>query len=536
MTKTFNINLAGQVFTINEDAYEQLLTYFTSLEKFYSTEAGKDEILNDIKSRFAEVFLLKGKSYIITIEETTLAIKNMGNPEEFEIDEQSEKQEKQYTNSTTVNGNKKLYRDPDNSLVAGICSGLTAYFGWNDPIWLRIAFILMVFIGIGSPFIIYLILWIVMPEAKTAAQKLEMSGQQINLNNIEKKVHDELEKASDNIQKKGIGFLQQIVEIIGKLVKFFFKAIVAIGLAVLVLVGGSLGLVFLLALIGLTIIALFGIPYINKYYFVHTTDAWAMGIGGLLLCIIPIILITVTIVHVLSKKLKPLKKRVIFPLIGLFILGIALTNLSIYHAKELVAVKKKINQTYPLNYGYSSDTLMLSMNPTLKDEDYDNYSISINSKEELMNYLSNNKDHFFPVSIEILSGISDSFVVVKEFSANGKDEREALKNATLFSHQLNQNNNQLIIDPFIKLNNNSTKFRNQKLKIKVYVPEGKVIQWDKRTEKYIDEDKLFINWDSKKDNSLNTKNADEIDELLEQKLEQPHYIFKMHQGELTAID
>ena len=82
MIKTFNINLAGQIFNINEDAYEQLSGYFNTLRTFYANEEDKDEIIRDIESRFAELFLAKGKNYIITKTDTTEVVNMMGNPQE----------------------------------------------------------------------------------------------------------------------------------------------------------------------------------------------------------------------------------------------------------------------------------------------------------------------------------------------------------------------------------------------------------------------------------------------------------------------
>ena len=151
MIKTFNINLAGQIFNINEDAYEQLLSYFNSLEKFYVNEEGKDEILNDIKARFAELFLAKGKNIIISMEDANAAINNMGKPEEFDVSEDStnttaEQNTTTQTEFASTSTSKRLFRDNDNALVAGVCSGLSYYFGINDPVWLRLAFIIFVII------------------------------------------------------------------------------------------------------------------------------------------------------------------------------------------------------------------------------------------------------------------------------------------------------------------------------------------------------------------------------------------------------
>jgi phage shock protein PspC (stress-responsive transcriptional regulator)/uncharacterized membrane protein len=583
MIKTFNINLAGQIFNINEDAYEHLSGYFNSLRSFYKDEADKNEIIRDIEGRFAELFLAKGKNYIITKKDTDEVVALMGNPQEFDEETTQEAAaETAQTVSTTLPTGKRLYRDPDDSLVAGVCSGISSYLGVSDPIWVRIAFILItLFTGFG--FLAYPILWFIMPEALTSTQKLEMKGEAINLSNIEKQVKEDVPA------EKPKGVLAQMIAFLGAAVLLFFKILLWIGIAVAVIVIGALLFAFFVTMLVLSILALFGIPVVNSYFFENSAHGWYLGIGGVLVAITPLIFGIVALVHVTSKKVKPLKKQVVLPLLGLFLLGIVLLNISGYNAKKLMKEKKRITQTYPLNYGYQSDTLQLTINPAILDEDYDN--VNINGVGDLMDFITDHDDKFFPVEIEIYPSATDSFTVVKEFSAKGKTTNEAIKNATSFTHEISQINNKIIIDPYIQFEDESTKFRNQKLKIKVYVPEGKIIRWDERTEKYMDEGKLAINWDNIKnpvppippvpplpphvnknvhikmkkngndssriiinidsDNEDINAALDEVREQLEEvdvqisdsmdieferRIQKEHYIFRMVNGELIAID
>ena len=168
MLKTFNINLGGQAFVINEDAYHVLDNYLNNIKRIYANEVGKEEILQDIETRFAELFIQKGKDRIVSIEDVNQVIAVMGTPEDFEDGEQAETKTNTTSNfQKSTSTEKRLYRDKDNSVVAGVCSGLTAYFGINDPIWLRIVFIISPFITVGTALLVYIILWIIMPEAKT---------------------------------------------------------------------------------------------------------------------------------------------------------------------------------------------------------------------------------------------------------------------------------------------------------------------------------------------------------------------------------
>ena len=596
MIKTFNINLAGQIFNINEDAYEHLSGYFNSLRTFYANEDDKDEIIRDIEARFAELFLAKGKNYIVTLADTTEVVNMMGNPQEFDEEAKTENSSSysstQHTSTQQAASGKRLYRDYDGGLITGVCAGLSAYFGINDAIWLRLLFIGLTFIGIGSPILIYIILSLIMPKAETAAQKLEMKGEPVTLDNIVKSINVE----TVNVKSKGI--FNQIISFFGAGIMMFFKVLLWIGIAFAIFIGSILVFSLFVAAIVFSVLALFGIPIANSYYFNNASDGWFFGIGGLLVFITPIIFGVVAIVHLLSKKVKPLKKSVVFPLVGLFFFGLLLLNISGFNAKKLVAEKKKINQTFPLNYAYKSDTIQLTINPEIEDEDYDN--VNINGLGGLFDFINDHDDKFFPVEIEIYPSSSDSFTIVKEFSANGTDDKDAIKNATSFTHAISQNNNKLIIDPYIQFADSKVKFRNQKLKIKVYVPEGKVIRWDARTEKYMDVDKLAINWDNvtgavppmppmpplppvsnhkieiktnKKGDSSSSKivinidsdnediNAaldkaqqkldearekieeaenidisDEFDVNFDERMTRQHYIFKMVNGELIAID
>lgn len=602
MIKTFNINLAGQIFNINEDAYEQLSAYFNSLRAFYANESDKDEIIRDIEARFAELFLAKGKNYIVTKEDATTVINLMGNPQEF--DEENSQNNSNNTSNNNSNtkteftnqvGGKKLYRDFDNGLITGVCAGLSAYFGINDAIWLRLLFIGLTIIGFGSPIIVYIVLSLIMPKAETAAQKLEMKGEPINLSNIVKNINEE------QIDVKSKGFFNRIIAFFGAGIMLFFKALLWIGIACAILIGSIVIISLLITLVVISCLALFGIPVANTYFFTNTSDGWFFGIGALLACIIPIIFSILAIVHVLSKTLKPLNKKTLFPLLGLFLFGILLLNISGYNAKKLVQEKKKIIQSYPLNYAYQSDTLQIAMNPEIQDEDYDN--ININGVSDLLEFVSDHEDNLFPVEIEVYPSRNDSFFVVKEYAANGKDMKDAVINATSFKHNIRQVNNKLLIDPYIQFDDNKIKYRNQKLKIKVYVPEGKVIRWDERTEGYMNMGKIAINWEpirngstiippvpplpplpptaTKSSHKVVIKNGDtsssskiiinieddngditealdkaqekldaarerledanirlddSMQEIFENRLSREHYIFKMVNGELVAID
>jgi phage shock protein PspC (stress-responsive transcriptional regulator) len=204
MKTTITINLGGIVFHIDDDAYEMLHTYLIAIEKQFTSDEERLEVMSDIEARLSELFTetLNEKRDVIMKDDVSKVIEIMGEPEEFSDEEaksESSKSSKESKKRSMYNRNsKKMYRDPDNRILGGVCSGLSAYFN-VDPIVFRIIFILIA-LGMGSGLIIYIILWIVIPEASTTAQKLEMRGEPITIENIKKAVREEFENVKSKMK------------------------------------------------------------------------------------------------------------------------------------------------------------------------------------------------------------------------------------------------------------------------------------------------------------------------------------------------
>ncbi len=204
MNKTININLGGYPFTIDEDAYVTASHYLDTLTNHFSGSEGEAEIMQDIESRMGElVSRNKGSRVIVNKIDVLEAIAVLGTPEELQdIDfSQAEiKQKKAKSSSFQLKTGKRLFRDPDDQIVSGVCSGLASYFGIQDAVWIRIAFVLLTMLG-GASVMVYIVLWAIVPEAKTVSDRLEMMGEPTNVNNIAKMVKEELEGLSDKIQE-----------------------------------------------------------------------------------------------------------------------------------------------------------------------------------------------------------------------------------------------------------------------------------------------------------------------------------------------
>lgn len=184
MKKIININFHSRVIPIEESAYEILKQYIDSLSKYFANEEGRDEIISDIENRFAELFSdrLKKGATCITDDDVNAIIASMGRPEDFE---QEEINQGTSANSNTANNQqntsqqqsqqqysyesaRRLYRSENDKLLGGVCAGLANYLRL-DPAIVRIIFALITFGGFGLGFLLYIILWIVIPSKSLAA-------------------------------------------------------------------------------------------------------------------------------------------------------------------------------------------------------------------------------------------------------------------------------------------------------------------------------------------------------------------------------
>ncbi|MGE0090848.1 MAG: PspC domain-containing protein, partial [Bacteroidales bacterium] len=196
---TVTINLGGFIFHIDDDAYQILHSYLIAIERQFANETDSKEIISDIESRLAELFTetLGNKKDVISKDDVAKVIAIMGEPHDFSVEDEQDNQSKR-KNMTNYQTTKRLYRDLENRILGGVCGGLGAYFN-ADPLLFRILFII-IFFGLGSGLIIYIILWIAIPEARTTAQKLEMRGEPITIENIKKAVREEFENVKNNMK------------------------------------------------------------------------------------------------------------------------------------------------------------------------------------------------------------------------------------------------------------------------------------------------------------------------------------------------
>lgn len=369
MNKIITITINGVVFNIEENAYKNLENYLKEIKEHLGSSENKDEIISDIEANICEKFSEKinTENQSITELDVNDLIKIMGTVEDFdkELKDESSKEEQKSP--------RKLYRNPDDEVIAGVCSGIAAYFG-IDPVIIRLIFILSIFAG-GTGIIVYLILCIIMPEAKTSSQKLEMYGNPVTLASIEKSV----KSTTENIKKNKRVF-KKIIElpfIIFKAVIMFIKKVLTVLWPITRISAGILITLCSLIVIGFltffTSIALFnynspylisGIP-IKEIVSIIPYHAFITSIYISIL--LPVILLLLAGISILRKK-NIFNIIITSSIIGLWMIAmIATGTIAISFAPK---VSDKINNYPPLQikektYDFSKFTKIDS------DGDYD---------------------------------------------------------------------------------------------------------------------------------------------------------------------
>jgi phage shock protein C len=239
MNRLIQVNIGGLVFQIDEGAYLKLEKYLNAIKKKYENEEGGKEIISDIELRIAEIFTEQAESgRAIMMQDVERIIETLGQPEDFEENEA----EYSYTTEGKQRA-RRFFRDGQNRMLGGVCSGFGAYFN-VDPLWIRLLFLAAFFFG-GTGFLLYIVLWVIMPEAKTTSEKLEMRGERVTVSNIERSIKKGAQKVSDKASEMGdelketfseermqktrssLGeFVESAVETIRPAVRIFFKIFV----------------------------------------------------------------------------------------------------------------------------------------------------------------------------------------------------------------------------------------------------------------------------------------------------------------------
>lgn len=280
MKKNISVNIFGTLYPIDEDAYELLQQYNKNMRLYYSHREGGEEIADDVEHRVAELLseLRSQGVEAITIEHVKTIIDRIGDPQQMDSDEGSTSNSEEFSNSygadlggndlgsgptntsyyTSGQSTKKLFRDTEDKVLGGVISGVSHYFGLKDPLLLRVLMVFLLLMSFTTIAFIYVVAWILIPEAITPEDRLRMYGKPVSA----KAINEEL--------MRGVNSANQFVNnpqnrdtargCLSAIVKFFAFCIGAFVIFIL----GSLLLALFAAVIGLSIAAIAG-----DFSFIH---------------------------------------------------------------------------------------------------------------------------------------------------------------------------------------------------------------------------------------------------------------------------
>ncbi|MGL4360541.1 MAG: PspC domain-containing protein [Sediminibacterium sp.] len=618
MKKVININFQGRVIPIEESAYDVLKQYVESLRRFFANEEGRDEIINDIEGRIAELFgeTLKKGSTCITDEDVNKIIASMGRPEDFEGEEskvQSQlggSEQQQSTNQRTqyeevprgrlyrdqndkilggvcsglasylrvdptivrlvfalitfgagtgillyillwiilpskslehITSSKRLYRNPEEKVIAGVASGIATYF--DIAIWIpRLIFAMPLVIGIitnifrsafwfdfdpfpsflfgsfgGTLFVTYAILWAVIPEAKSASEKLEMRGEKVDLNTIKNTIQEDLEGFKTRAEKWGTEFSEKAKEFgnefgstvsqkskqfgkeaanasrtsanrIGNIIATLFKAF-------FLFVAGVIAFALFVALMAMMTAGVAAFPLKDFFLdgFWQNFLAWSTI---LLFLLVPVIGILVWLI-----------RRIIGAKAGSRYLGLAFGGLWTLGIISAVFLAALITQDFDARAKEKKDIAIQqpkSKKLIIKVED--SRVRVIGKWLHLDGFLGYDGDSIIlnNVSLRIAKSQDSLYHVYYTKMSNGRDENVALANINEIHYGLTQMDSVLILNRGFNLKK-GTKFRNQSVIVTVQVPVGKKIEIDEEVSRrlkwmHFKKGNDSFDWDNEWDN------------------------------------
>jgi phage shock protein PspC (stress-responsive transcriptional regulator) len=481
MKKTININLGGQPFIIDEQAYDVLHHYFEALRQKFTNEEERKEILADIEARVAEVFDQRmGKTRnVVNEEDVVYIISLMGRPEDIAGEPEPAAGQGAFAASAPYAGRieKKLFRDPDNKKVGGVISGLCQYFGWGDPTWIRIALVAVILVsmfanlGIGFPIaVIYFIMLIVIPMANTSSEKLQMRGQPVTIQNIEKEVRDAMTTAGSSINSmmKDSNPHSRITDALLMITRGLAKII----LVFVILLCAVLMLVLATSFFGLSVLSSSSLSELTHLVVSSRHTIMLFNIGLVLAIGIPLVSVMYDSIRYLtnSQAKNPILKRVMW---GIWFIGIIMLSITSWNVFKNFAATDTTSQKVQLLtprggtlHVQLADTLGHALEIRNSDDEQFSSFVHISGLARTAYGFS-----FSDLKLEIAVSPDSNFYVERVSFSRGATIADAGRNIQMMRYKFSQTDTTLNLDDKFELPKDG-KWRGQKIKIRIYVPEG----------------------------------------------------------------
>jgi phage shock protein PspC (stress-responsive transcriptional regulator) len=501
MNKTININLGGIFFHIDEIAYQKLKRYLDAIRKSLSDDPqGRDEIINDIEHRIGELLSDRITNERQVINETDIddITKIMGKPEDYLVDEEifeDEPKRKRPSNS------KKLFRDGEDKFLGGVCSGLAHYVG-IDVIWMRIIWLVLLF-GFGVGFLIYPLLWILIPQAETTAEKLQMKGEPVNIDNIERKIREEFNEVSSKVKdgvndisekvkstefknKAKSGF-QELIDTLGNILLAIFKVIGKF-------IGAILILIATLTLLGLIIGAFswgsikilgFGPDFISypPFFFNSIMPTWLLATFSFIAIGIPFVVLFMLGLKILSSNIKSFSTTTKLSLLGVWIVSILGLGFAGINFATQTAVNGVFKSTSELPIA-KNDTLKIKMigddNLSNRRELRKRYDTEIVYDNEIQKLYSSK------INLDIRPAENTVGYIKIRKNSEGSNRLKANKDSEAIDYKFNLNNSNLLLNGYF-LSDVKNQFKNQSIDVTIYLPLNSILYLDKSTRSYLND-------------------------------------------------
>jgi len=499
MNKTVNINLAGIFFHIDEDAYLKLQRYLEAIKRSFTDSQGRSEIISDIEARIAELFSerVQNEKQVISTKLVDDVIAIMGQPEDYLVDDEIFEDEPKSTSSSKSTFSKKLFRDTDNSYIGGVASGLGHYLG-IDAVWVRLLWVLLA-LGSGGTFIfIYILFWVLVPEAVTTADKLTMTGEPVNISNIEKKIKDGFESVSETVgdvaknvsdsvsgaaKKTGKNIKsssRSFFDTIGDIIMFFFKVFAKFVGVILIIVGASALIALIISMFSIGILDAVHIP---GFDFVDAANAantpvWLVSLLLLFAVGIPFFFVFYLGLKVLINNLKSIGNIAKFSLLGLWLISII--------GLFIIGVRQATEHAYEESAPIEKSQLNITANDTLyvKMKGNDVYKNHLNKETHSykLTYDENDQKMIYTTDIRlVVKSTKDSLASIHiEKKAEGSSTLTARERAQSINYNYALVGNELNLDAYLSTDFEN-KFRDQEVYVTLYLPEGTTLYADKNT-------------------------------------------------------
>ena len=485
MEKTIKINLAGILFQIDEEAYHLLRDYLKALENRFKNVSGGIETVEDIESRIAEIFQSrKGLSGIISRENVEAMINIIGKPEDFE------QPENQQEPRLSTHHRRRLYKNPDDSIIGGVCGGIGAYLN-IDPVWIRIIFILFaVCFGIG--FFVYVALWIALPKAVSDIQKRELYGDYYNYTSYRS---DRSQKTNtdfspnyslreDSISSVG-GAFNEVFRAIGKFFFIFFRIILILLGVAFVIAGFTTIIAFIMVFffrypgfisMGSLNTNLFYLPDFLGYIVSPSITPWIM-----ILTFIAVALPLFALIYWGIKMIFWFRaKDGILSLIFLVIWVMSLTSLAIILFNEGISFSETGRASSQVILENRPDTLYIITGKKVKDLPFrKEFSLP---HEDYAVFLVDSKDQLF-IRTQLRLNITEDKLAKVEIRkrSSGRTRLEAVRKAESLIYHYRISNDTLYLDEYFTIPSGS-KWSGDDISVNLYLPANTILHFDSSSE------------------------------------------------------